>query len=192
MRRIALSIILALLVVSVPATIARRADAAQLTVALVAQSPVQAGQPSILTATVTEGGVPAAGMSVVFYSTETFARVTGDAEIGRSVTDASGVASFTFAPTEAGAHSVGATATARDGTVAKAAATLTIEGSFEQQYVQTAGIQIPGINSWLIIGLLAIVWGVLLFIAITVIRIAAAGNVEGQVEAASIYAGGER
>jgi hypothetical protein len=192
MRRILLSTILGLLVVSAMATTPPRANAAQLTVTLSAESPVQAGQSSVLTATVADGGAPAVGISVTFYSSESFARVTGDAEIGRAITDASGVASFTFAPTETGTRNLGAAATAKDGTITKATTTLTIEGVFEQQYVQTAGIRVPGLNAWLIMALLSIVWGVLLFIAITVIRIAAAGNVEGQPDVAPIQTGGER
>ncbi len=164
--------------------IASSAQAAQLEVRLVPVAPVQAGQPTELTATVTDAGVPAPGISVTFYTTETFARVTGDAEIGRAVTDASGVATVTYEPRETGPRNIRADATAKDGTVTKASASITVEGSLEQQYVQTAGIRIPGVNSWLIMGLLAVVWGTLLFIAVTVIRIAAAGWADGPVDAA--------
>jgi hypothetical protein len=36
---------------------------------------------------------------------------------------------------------------------------------------------VPGLNSWLIIGLLSVVWGILFFVAVAVIRIARAGEV---------------
>jgi hypothetical protein len=53
---------------------------------------------------------------------------------------------------------------------------IAVEGSADQLYVQMAGIQVPGLNSWLIIGLLSVVWGILFFVAVAVIRIARAGD----------------
>lgn len=191
MRRFVLTTVAALLIaVSAAGTIASGAHAAQLEVRLAAVPPAIAGQSNVLNATVTDGGLPASDISVTFYSTETFAGVTGDAEIGRAVTDGRGVASITYKPHDAGLRNIRADATSKDGTVAKAMATITIEGSPEQQYVQTAGIKVPGLNARLIMGVLAIVWGILLFVAVTVIRIAAAGRADGSTETGRAGRGG--
>jgi hypothetical protein len=172
--------------------LASRASAAQLSVRLTAETPATAGQPNELHATVTDGAQPATDVSVSFYSKATFARVTGDAEIGHAVTDARGIASIAYTPSEAGEGDLSAVATAKDGTTAKAALIITIEGAPPQEYVQTAGIQIPGVNSGLIMALLGAVWGTLLFIAVTVIRIAKAGQADGAAEAGPAARGGAR
>lgn len=156
-----------------------RATAAGFTVEISQEADAVANAPVALDATVIGiDGVPVPGVTVTFYAKDTFAQVTGDIEIGRDATDGAGVASITYRPREAGAREVHVEAVAKDGTTAKAATTIAVGGAAEQAYTQTAGIKVPGLNVWLIIALLSIVWGTLFFVGVTVVRIAAAGSDE--------------
>jgi len=140
------------------------------------------GQPSEIDAAVTSAdtGAPVAGVSVTFYAHATFARADGFMEIGRAVTNSAGVATISFVPHESGTHDIRVDyAGSADTTTEQAAAAIAVDGAAPQMYVQKAGIQVPGLNSRLIMGLLTIVWGTLLFIGVTIIRIARAGQADG-------------
>ena len=142
------------------------------------------GQPSELDAALTSAdtGAPVAGVSVTFYAHATFGRVDGFMEIGRAVTNSAGVATISYVPRESGTHDIRVDYTGSAGSaVEQATASVAVDGAAPQpqMYVQNAGIQIPGLNSWLIMGLLTVVWGTLLFIGVTIIRIARAGRADG-------------
>jgi hypothetical protein len=140
------------------------------------------GQPSELDAAVTSAdtGAPVAGVSVTFYAHATFGRVDGFMEIGRAVTNRADVATISFVPRESGTHDIRVDYTgSADTAVEQTTAAVAVDGAAPQMYVQTAGIQVPGLNSWLIMGLLTVVWGTLLFIGVTIVRIARAGRVDG-------------
>jgi hypothetical protein len=153
-------------------------SAAQLSVALASDAGVTVGQPGTFIATVTDAGQPVAGVSVEFYVTAAFGKTSGDAEIGRAVTDSAGVASITYEPRTAGARAFRVQATATDGSIAKAAATIDVADAPAQLYTQTAGIKIPGVNVWLIMALLTVIWGTLFGVGITLLRIAQAGDAD--------------
>jgi hypothetical protein len=140
------------------------------------------GQPSEVDAAVTSAdtGAPVAGVSVTFYAHATFGRVDGFMEIGRAVTNSAGVAAISFVPRESGTHDIRVDYTGSAGSaVEQTTAAIAVDGAAPQMYVQKAGIQIPGLNSWLIMGLLTVVWGTLIFIGVTIIRIARAGRADG-------------
>ena len=170
----------ALAVVVMALGFAATAHASHVNVRIAEPVPASVGQSSKLEATVTsaDAGQPVAGMPVTFYAHASFGKVTGYMEIGRAVTDANGVATINFVPRESGSHDIRVEyALPGGGTTEQTTASVAVDGSPGQLYVQTAGIQVPGLNSWLIIGLLSTVWAILFGVGLTVVRIAAAGRV---------------
>lgn len=57
-----------------------------------------------------------------------------------------------------------------------ATASVTLPGVTSQLYQSTAGVQIPGLNVWLLMALVATVWAILLSVALRVIAIAHADD----------------
>lgn len=160
------------------------AHASHLNVAVNEPTPALVGQTSELDATVTsaDASLPVAGVPVTFYAHATSGKVSGYMEIGRAVTDAKGVAKIDFVPSEAGTHDIRVDYTQASGAAGQTASGAAVEqtktsvavgGSPSQMYVQTAGVQVPGLGSWLIIVVLSIVWAILFGVSLTVIRIAA-------------------
>ncbi len=124
-------------------------------------------------------GLPVANAAVTLYASETFGRVSGDVELGQTMTDQNGVAVVRFHPMSAGEHEVRVqyvTAGGKEPEVTTASVTL--PGITTQLYQSSAGVQIPGLNVWLLIALVAAVWAILLSVAVRVIAIAHAGNDE--------------
>lgn len=157
---------------------AATAHASHLNARVAAPTPAIAGQASELDAMVTSADTAQAvsGVAVTFFAHGSFADVSGYMEIGRAVTNSQGVAMISYIPRESGTHDIRVDyALASGATTEQTTTSIEVEGSADQLYVQTAGIQVPGLNSWLIIGLLSVVWGILFFVAVTVIRIARAG-----------------
>jgi len=151
------------------------AHASHMNVSVVEPTPALVGQASELDATVTSAdvGLPAAGVPVTFYAHATSGKVSGYMEIGRGVTDANGVAKISFIPREAGAHDIRVDyVPTSGGAVEQTKTSIAVDGAPSQLYVQTAGIQVPGLGSWLIIVVLSTVWAILFGVSLTVIRIA--------------------
>lgn len=157
---------------------AARASAAGLSVRVTEPTPAVLGQPGDLQATLTSTGAgqTVAGVPVTFYVRGTFGKVSGFMEIGRAVTNADGVATVSYVPREGGTHDVRVDYTAGGGSTQQATASVEVAGAPAQLYVQHAGVQIPGINSSLIIVVLSTVWAILFGVGITLIRIADAGR----------------
>ena len=157
---------------------AATAHASHVNVEVIEPASAIVGQPSELNAALTSAdtGQPIAGLSVTFFAHASFSGVEGYMEIGRAVTNNEGVAAISYVPRESGPHDIRVDyAPSAGGTAEQATAAVSVDGSAGQLYVQKAGIQVPGLNSWLIIGLLSVVWGILFFVAVAVIRIARAG-----------------
>lgn len=157
---------------------ATTAHASHLNVRVAAPTLAIAGQTSALEAVVTSGdtGQAVAGVDVTFFAHGSFGKISGYMEIGRAVTGSDGVATISYTPRESGAHDIRVDyAPVSGATMEQITTSIAVDGSADQLYVQTAGIQVPGLNSWLIIGLLSVVWGILFFVAVAVIRIARAG-----------------
>ncbi len=112
------------------------------------------------------------GMEVTFHEEVSFGGVTSDVELGRAVTDDDGFAALTYAPRTAGNHEIHVRYTYADGEEEDAAASLTVPATGEQLYRSTAGVKIPGLNVWLLMALVAVVWAILLSVAFRVIAIA--------------------
>ena len=169
--------LIALLAVGIGAAVT--ANASQLKVNIAESTPALVGQPSQIDATLTspDTGKPMAGVNVTFLAHASFGKVDGFMEIGRAVTNADGVATISYVPHEAGSQDIKVDYVPTTGAkTEEATGSINVAGAASQLYVQKAGIQVPGLNSWLIIGLLTIIWGTLFGVALTVIRIARAGQ----------------
>ncbi len=125
-------------------------------------------------------------MAVTFHEEVSFGGVTSDVELGRAVTDENGFAALTYEPRTAGTHEIHVRYTYGDGEEEDAAASLTVPATGQQLYRSTAGVKIPGLNVWLLMALVAIVWAILLSVALRVIAIAHAGDASPMGRASSI------
>jgi hypothetical protein len=123
-----------------------------------------------------QDGAPLQGTTVVFYLHAVFAGVTGQAEIGRAVTDETGVATLVYRPRLAGHHELRMEyVTPGEGTVEEVSTAFDVSGG-KQLYRSAARLDIPGINGGLLIAVLATVWSILLWVAFRFIAIARAGG----------------
>lgn len=123
-------------------------------------------------------GLPIADTPVVFYTEGSFAGVTGQVELGRAVTDEHGVATLNYLPRSAGEHQI-SVRYATPGTTEPEVATTSISVSGSAQlHRSTSGVQVPGLNAWLIIAIVTAVWAVLFSVGLRVVAIARAGSDE--------------
>ena len=152
------------------------AHASHLHVSIAEVTPATVGVSSMLDATVTSADTeqPVAGVPVTFYVHATFGKADGFMEIGKGVTDSHGVAAISYAPRESGTHEIRVDySTAAGGAAEQTTGSVAVNGAQAQMYTQTAGIQIPGVNSGLIILVLSIIWALLFGVGFTLVRIAA-------------------
>jgi hypothetical protein len=123
-----------------------------------------------------EDGAPLKGTTVVFYLHAAFAGVTGEAEIGRAVTDDSGVATLVYRPRLAGHHEVRMEyLTPGEDTVEVVSTAFDVAGT-EQLYRSAANVEIPGVSGGLLMAVLGTVWSILLWVAFRFVAIARAGG----------------
>ena len=121
-------------------------------------------------------GLPIANTPVSFYTDGSFGGVTGEIELGRAVTDQNGVATLSYQPRSVGDHEIRVKyATPGESEAEVAVTTISVAGT-SQLYRSTAGIQIPGLNVWLIIAVLTVVWSILFSIGLRIFAIARAGS----------------
>lgn len=124
-------------------------------------------------------GTPLPGTTVIFYLHMSFAGVVGEAEIGRAVTDETGVANLAYRPRLAGHHELRMEYVAPgDGEVEVVSTTFEITGG-EQLYRSAAGIDVPGVDVGLLMAVLATVWSILFWVALRLVAIARAGGGSG-------------
>jgi hypothetical protein len=120
-------------------------------------------------------GLPVAGAQIILWAPGSFLSTGGVVELGRAVTDKQGKATFEFqARTES-------TATLNASFVgnshygsAQAAAAVEVKGS-GQLYQATAGVRVPGINRWLLVGILGAVWSTYFTVMVLLVLIAREG-----------------
>lgn len=121
-------------------------------------------------------GAPLQGMTVVFYLHASFAGVAGEAEIGRAVTDETGVATLAYRPRLAGHHELRMEyVTSGDGEIEVFTTAFDVTGG-EQIYSPAAGLDVPGLNVGLLMVVLATVWSILFWVALRLVAIARAGG----------------
>lgn len=123
----------------------------------------------------TADGKPMSNATVRFYVRSSFAGVEGDMEIGRATTDSNGFATVPYRPGREGEVTIRAEL-AGDGqvTVVQTSTPLTVSGS-RQVYVESAGIQVPGLGVGVLIAVLTGVWSTLFIVALLIFLIAREG-----------------
>lgn len=127
-------------------------------------------------------GLPVADVTVMFYTDASFGDVTGEVELGQAVTDKNGVATLTHEPRSASEHQIRIEYLPPGESEPEVATTsISVTGSTSQLHRSTAGVEIPGLNVWLIIALVSGVWAILFSVALRVIAIARAGAEVGTV-----------
>lgn len=161
--------------------LASTAQASHVNVRITESTDAVVGQPVQLQAHFTSAstGQPVAGAVATFYMQGDFIGVSGDVEIGRSVTNQDGIATITYEPRDAGQHQVRVDYTlANDTAVEHAPASINVADAPGQVFQQTAGVRVPGLNRWLIIAIASLIWAILFGVAVTVVRIARAAGAD--------------
>ncbi len=179
MKSIAVKVMVVLVALGVAVyALAGTANATHVSAVITVSEEVTVGQPSEIEAAlrVADGGAAVAGTAVTFYMSASFGDVEGLVEIGRGVTDENGVATLEYEPRAAGNHEVRVEYVVPGETEPEVASTSISVAGGSQLHRSTAGVNIPGLNVWLIIALLATVWAILLSVAVRVIAIAHAGG----------------
>ena len=178
MKSIAVKVMLVLVALGAAVyALAGTANATHVSAVITVPEEVIVGQPAEIQATLlVADGAPVAGTSVTFYMSASFGGVEGVVEIGRGVTDENGVATLEYEPRAAGNHEVRVEYVVPGQTEPEVASTSISVAGGSQLHRSTAGVDIPGLNVWLIIALLATVWAILLSVAARVIAIAHAGG----------------
>jgi len=123
-----------------------------------------------------EDGAPLRGTTVVFYLHAVFAGVTGQAEIGRAVTDEMGVATLAYRPRLAGHHELRMEYVTPGETKAEVVTTAFDVTGGEQLYRSAPGIDVPGLNVGLLMAVVTTVWSILFGVALLIVAIARAGG----------------
>lgn len=155
-----------------------RANAADVKVEIVAPTEAVVGHPVDVQARLhrASDGSALAGAPVTLSTKASFDDVTGDVELAKAMTDANGLAVLSYEPRSAGDHELRVEYLAPGASAPEVAtASISVAGSTQQLYRSTAGVQIPGLNVWLLMAVLAGVWAILLSVALRVIAIAHAG-----------------
>jgi hypothetical protein len=123
-------------------------------------------------------GVPIADAEVTLLREASFARVVGDVELARAVTDQNGVGILPYEPTVAGEQNLVLEYTSPDGTERQTAALTISVAEGPQIQRSTAGIRVPGLNVWALIAVLSAVWAILFSTALLMVRIGRIGREE--------------
>ncbi len=148
-------------------------------VTLEIQAPTQVGlgEEVSVTAVLRDAtGAPAPGATIIFWSSASFLSVGGAIELGRATTDAQGRATLLYqARTEEKAFLNAYFPGDSRYDPASAAVELAVQGS-AQLYQSTAGVQVPGLGVWLLVGALGIVWSIYLLVMVLLTLIAREGS----------------
>lgn len=121
-------------------------------------------------------GAPLQGTAVTFYLHAVFGGVTGEAEIGRAVTDESGVATLTYKPRLTGHHEIRIEYLAPGESEPEVATTAFDATGDVQLYRSSPGVTVPGLSVGLLMAVLTTVWTILFGIALRLVAIARAGH----------------
>lgn len=172
--------IIALIVGGGVTAVARTADASHVLVEILGPEQFEVGAPAELQVALHDAaeGSPVANAPVTVFADATFAGVTGEVELGRAVTDERGIAVLDYSPRMAGTHELRIEHPAPGGIEHEATtATISVVGA-AQLHQSASGVQIPGLNVWLIVALVAGVWLLLFSVGVRVFTIARANGHE--------------
>jgi len=127
-----------------------------------------------------DDGLPIAAATVTFYMKASFGGIDGEVELGRAVTDENGAAILLYQPRSEGEHQIRVEyLTPGASEPEEVTWSHSVAGATGQLYRSTAGVQIPGLNVWLLIALVSGVWAILLSVALRVVAIARDGTAAG-------------
>lgn len=103
-------------------------------------------------------GEPIPGAEIGFFSLAEFAGASGEIELGRATTDETGLATLAYVPRREGELKIAVRLPAGDGHgAATAMAAVTVQPG-PSVYEESAGVRVPGVNVWLLVGVLGAVW----------------------------------
>jgi hypothetical protein len=168
--------------------LAGTADASHATLKVTAPANLTAGDSVDIQAVLhsADDGEAVPGATISFYMDGSFGGVDGKVLLGQAVTDKDGVAVLNYLPRTAGEHQVHVEyLTPGAGEPEVATWSHDVTGATEQLYRSSAGVQIPGLNVWLLIAVVTAVWAILLSVALRVVAIANAGSEAGAGASAS-------
>lgn len=121
--------------------------------------------------------LPIAGAAVTFYTHASFDGVSSKVELGKAVSGKDGVALLNYQPRTSGEHEIVVEYLTPGSTEPEVAtwSHVAADGG-SQMYRSTAGMDVPGLNVWLIIAVVSTVWLILLSVGVRVIAIARADD----------------
>jgi len=155
--------------------LAGTADASHMKLDVVAPSQLTVGDSVDIQAVLhaAHGGEAIAGATVTFYMDGSFGGIDGEVILGQAITDENGIAALNYQPRSAGEHQLRVEyLTPGASEPEETTWSHTVTGATEQLYRSSAGVQIPGLNVWLLIAVVAAVWAILLSVALRVVAIA--------------------
>jgi hypothetical protein len=159
--------------------LAGTADASHVSATIIVPDEAAVGRPVEIQAVLkgADDGVPMAGTPVLFFTDASFGGVEGEVQLGQAVTDENGVAALIYEPRSASEHQIRIEYTLPgDSEPETITMSMNVASDGSQLYRSTAGVDIPGLNVWLLIAVVAIVWAILMSVAVRVIAIAHAGR----------------
>lgn len=134
----------------------------------------EVGQSSQVQVTLLSENQPVANTVITVLTDASLGGVDGEVVIGTIMTDANGLAAFEYEPRHASAHELRIEFLAPGDTeLTSTAVTVSVAG-VSQLHQSTAGIQVPGLNVWLIIAIISGVWALLFSVGLRVFAIARA------------------
>src|SRR3989337_601289 len=106
-----------------------------------------------------DDGEAVPGATISFYMDGSFGGVDGKVLLGQAVTGKDGVAHLSYLPRTAGEHQVHVEYLTPGSSETEVATwSHDVSGAPHQFYRSSAGVQIPGLNVWVLMGVLAAVW----------------------------------
>src|SRR3990170_4720298 len=162
--------------------LAGTADATHATLKVVAPTNLTAGDSVDIQAVLhsADDGEAVPEATITFYMDGSFGGVDSEVMLGQAITDKDGVAHLSYLPRTAGEHQVHVEyLTPGESEPQVATWSHDVSGAPHQFYRSSAGVQIPGLNVWLLIAVVASVWAILLSVALRVVAIANAGSDAG-------------
>ncbi len=159
--------------------LAGTASASHVAVEIAVPEQAEVGRPVELQVTLrsADAGQPVANTPVTVYTDASFGGVSGEVELGRGVTDENGVATVTYEPRFASEHQLRFEYLLPGDSEPEATTkSISVIDGTSQLHRSAAGIQIPGLNVWLIIALVTLVWAILFSVGLRVVAIARAGT----------------
>ena len=153
--------------------------AAEVNAEISAPDQVVLGETVEVNVTLTTGAAnePVPDATVTLTADASFGGVDGSIELSSAITDDEGVAVLAYTPRVSGERELRVEYLAPDATEPESTTWIhTVTGS-TQLYQSKAGIKVPGLGVWVLMAVLAIVWGILFVVAFLVLEISRAGDV---------------